>query len=243
MTPTETIPRSKEPQVGLEDRLYSLRESAGFLGTSRDEVNAAFGLLDEGSIVIATARHLNEIYRHQQKADTADPAAAVRSVTQQYVSYANKARHDYTFLQFLDANVHNPDLVNHRLSLDEIGAEDGVSQLTRFIDLSTYASRQTAEGMLLNPLEAEGRVIIGRKKTNAYDPYTTGAPTALGKERIDQVSDMPVVDAIKILPAALQDQKKRWEFWEIALKGANVYPHSRVIAKAALETLGASTKD
>lgn len=228
------IPTSEtERQVGLYDRLNTVYEVADFYPTSRTEINEAFGLLDGGSVLVATARHLNEIHRHQQKADTDDPAAAVRSVTNLYAAYAQKARVDLTFLMLLNAELHDPDLVNYRLSLQDLDVQDGVSQFARFMDLRALGARHTTDGLLVDPL-ATGK----REKRDAFDPYTSTTPASDVLHRLEVARKASVQETRTMLPAAVADQSARRDFWVRALEGAARYRISRPVAIAALESLG-----
>lgn len=220
-------------QVGLYDRLNTVYEVAGFYPTSRTEINEAFGLLDGGSVLVATARHLNEIHRHQQKADTDDPAAAVRSVTNLYAAYAQKARADLTFLSMLSVELHDPNLVNYRQSLQELGVQDGMSQFARFMDLRALSARQTTDGLLVDPL-ATGK----REKRDAFDPYTSTTPAPDVLHRLEVARKASVQETRAMLPAVVADQAARRDFWVRALEGAARYRVSRPVAIAALESLG-----
>ena len=65
----------ESPTLPLLERLHILKATAGFLPTTRGEVNEALALLDYLHKPGKTAAHLNEILLHQLKegTKTADP--------------------------------------------------------------------------------------------------------------------------------------------------------------------------
>ncbi|HET6925093.1 MAG TPA: hypothetical protein VFH39_04645 [Candidatus Saccharimonadales bacterium] len=227
-------PELLPPKVDLLDRMYTLYATAGFYPTTRTEINEAFGLLDEGRPKVATVRHLDDVYRHQLKADTNNPEAAVRNITRLYVNYAQKARADVGALVFLEREIHDPEVVNYRQSLREADIVPGRAQLARFMDLRVLAQQQSDRNLLFSPLET------GRKgrQQNAFDRYTAVQPDPEIQARIELVADMSIKNVMDILPAAINEQRARREFWIERLEGASLYERSAPIAREALQRLG-----
>jgi hypothetical protein len=221
-------------EMPLLERMQAVRGTANFLPTSRGEINEAFALLSFLHEPGKTARHLNEVLRHQQKSRTDDPAAAVRSITREYAGYARKARADCFNLtamqQELDEYSQN-DGSKLRM-LKDAGRLTGTAQFVRHRDLSRLAG--TGEQGIVSPFQTRSD-----GKRSALDPYTITEPTDEMTEHIAQeLGSVRIWEAQKGIGAMITDQQNRFSFWTDRLREARAHSVALPVANAALQALG-----
>ncbi len=117
--------------MGVPERLRVVRDVAGFYPTTHGELTIATDLKDRLDTVAGCAGYLNGILLHQLNANTEDPEAAVRSVTNQIVGYAGKARADKFFLTELDREMRESQ-TDHRAAMGSAELHSGLGQFVRY---------------------------------------------------------------------------------------------------------------
>jgi hypothetical protein len=226
------------PTVGPFERLEDLRATAGFYATSNRELNEGFSILAFNHHPGGAAAHIAEILGHQQTANTADPQAAARKVTNEYAKYANKARADKTALLGLQEEVFDSVITDTRRSLHDIRAVTGLGQFIRFHDLNRLATSKDASKFPFSPLG-------NPKAPEAFDPYTAAQPEKLVHQRIEAIArTIPVWQSRNVIGKAVEDQEQRFAFWTKALDEIREHvPAVRPVAYAALQSLGIEIDD
>ena len=202
------------------ERLAIFQENQHFLPLSRDELSEAFALQDYLERPGGSAKHLIEIYHHQQDAQTDDPAKAVRAVTLEYVSYLTSARVSMTHLDLLRKDVDDTDKPS--LSLYEAaGSNVGFGELVRFIDLRQLARDQVVSQEEIDPLRAD---------------YLANLTPQMIAHINEVIRNIHVKEARALVPLAIADQRARGLFWKDRLRECEMYTLAKPIAKAALKS-------
>lgn len=222
------------PTVGPFERLEDLHAAAGFYATSSRELNEGFSILAFAHRPGGAAKHIAEILSHQNSADTDDPQAAARKVTNEYAKYAHKARADKTALLGLQEEIFDPVINDARRSLYNMRAITGLGQFIRFHDLNRLATSKDVGEFPFLPLGNTA------KTPDAFDPYTAAQPDKLVRQRIEVIArTIPVWQARNVIGSALEDQQSRFAFWTKALSEIREHvPAVRPVAYAALQSLG-----
>lgn len=218
------------------NRVRTMRDTQGFYPTSEGEANEGFSLLSFLDKPGATAKHLHEIQLRQINAQrkpgsTADPAATIRAITQEYAGYAARARLDLSAIQQMGNELKLIQHVSKFVSLQTAGVESGIAQLTRFLDLRRLAD----EGVYSIP------PFVRRKdgRRSALDPYTRAEPDAATREHLDRAAaSVRIWQAEQLLPTLIADQKARKDFWVSRLVEAKQHMLARPVAASALAHLG-----
>ncbi len=227
--------------LDIPQRLLAVQSAAGFFPTTRRELHEAMTLFDYAHKPAGAAGHLNEILLHQQKAQTHDPTAAVRSVVSEYAAYAKKARNDEAQQRTLReemGDVSGNVLRSLGNAVVRAGLHTGIGQLVRFHDLRAIAHGSKDVPTGFSPLDGLGNKRSTGKKEPAADPYTILQPDAIVRSRIDDVLKTTRLWGGRLLVVAAQDdQANRRAFWTERLKESRSHLSARLIADAALENL------
>ncbi len=229
MSSSQLFEANPEPQP-IDDpfaRLDTIQRTVGFLATDQRELNETLSLLAFPEAAGGSARHLNEILLHQQKARNKnparveDPARAVRHVTRDYARYFQSSLLNLTHLRLLNEEVEQTD--NPFLNLKEALGPDvaGFGALVRFIDLQKAAKQGVVEGEI-NPLR------------NEYTPNPSPEMIEYISKRSQELSIGSIRD---VVPLSIQDQEKRGQFWQQRLNESRRHALAQPIATAALAKL------
>lgn len=235
---TVTAPTSSET-IGVLDRLDMLRRQAGFLATTRGELNEAFGLLAFADRPGGAATHLAEIAAHQYK-HKADPIQAQLSVTREYGGYALRARTDRTMLRTLQEELQDSAKHHPFSALNPNSLYTGKGQLVRFIDLGKLATQKDTTKFPFVPLRG-----YTKGERNAVDPYVATRPAIDVAIHIDtEVHKIRTGKAPALVAAAIADQKHRFEFWSERLEEIEGHQTGvvRHAARRSLQELGIHSK-
>lgn len=221
------------PAIDVYDRLAVVKDTAGFLPTTRGELTEAMSLLSFQEVPGGAAAHLNEILLHQKRSASVDPQAAVRSVTNQYAGYARKARYDLTALTTLREELEES-TGNPLTSVKEAGAVTGLGQLARYKDITSLAGARDPDKFPFPPLYNGAD-----NKRNAFDPYTAAQPDPLARERIVTVARAERLwHGRALVRGAIEDQQARFSFWVDRLQEARQHGAAKPVAAVALQNLG-----
>jgi hypothetical protein len=220
------------PQMATE-RLFEVSQAAGFLATSRTELNEAYTLLD----ITETVTHLDEIRLHQKRHDVPDPMEAVRSIVTGYRDFARRARFDRTALWNLDDELaarRSATPITALAHLDLPGGNlSGVPQLVRYRDLHMHAEGKPLGKDAFFPLYP-----YHDGKHRALDAYTVAKPGPQAQARIETVTKaVRLHEARKLVNPALTDQQNRADFWTDRLLRARLHPMVTATANAMLRSL------
>jgi len=203
--PVEAAMAEPELMVAL-DRLDFMNRQAGFLPTSRRELNESFSLLSFMQEPGGAAKHIAEVARHQDKHE-ADPVRTTRSIILEYSHYARRARVDRTSLLTLKEELEETDGV-HTLSSPKDEIYTGLGQLVRYIDLSHLALNKRPEDFPFMPLRKYTPV------ATTPDSYVMTQPSEEVEARIkDVLSHTRKYEAERWVKAAVEDQTHREDFW------------------------------
>lgn len=232
MTLFDVPPPAVPEQALRQERLSSIFHNHGFFPESYDELTRATILQSFEHTRHPAVEHLGEIFIHQKKAETEDPAAAVRSVTRSMIGYATEAQRNLHFAAEAKSTIeeaattqpqftslaHVPDLVDPHVE----GSVRGYGQLVRYHDLSMYPQLEAAG---LEPLKMN---------------YTAKHPDPVTGRRIhDVLAQVRLYDGVKLAQATTAGQLRRYEFWTGQLKQAALHPYAKPLANAALHDLRA----
>jgi hypothetical protein len=229
--PAETFPTAELQTIEVYDRLDILQHQAGFLATSREELNEAFSLLSFIDTAAGAAGHLAEVARHQEK-HGADPVRAQLSVTDEYVGYARKARMDRLNLRTLQEELADMPGQHPFAHLNERQLYTGKGQLVRYMDLRELAHKKDADGFPFLPLRP-----YTKGHRDAYDPYTVTKPRPDVAARISEVlSRTRASDAKTLVAEAIQDQANRFTFWSERVQEIEAH-QAQVISRVARRSL------
>jgi hypothetical protein len=229
----DTLPLvSETPQMATE-RLFEVSQVAGFLATSRTELNEAYTLLD----VTDTVTHLDEIRIHQKRYDVPDPMEAVRSVVTGYRDFARRAHFDKTALWDLDDELgarRSAIPITSLANLDLPGGHlSGVPQLVRYRDLHMHAEGKPLGKDAFFPLYP-----YHDSPHRALDAYTVARPGQQAQARIETVTKaVRLHEARKLVNPAITDQQNRADFWTDRLMRARLHPMVTATANAMLRSL------
>ncbi len=230
-----TIPARDLETIGVFDRLDMLRRQAGFLATTRGELNEAFGLLAFAERPAGAATHLAEIAAHQHS-HGADPIKAQLSVVREYGGYALRARTDRTMLGTLREELQESGRNHPFATLDPSRIYTGKGQLVRFVDLNQLAAHKDATKFPFMPLRG-----YSKGERSAADSYIAARPAPDVEDHIDEVlGKIRTGRAPAAANAAIIDQKNRFKFWteriqEIEGHQTGVVRHA---ARLSLDELG-----
>ncbi len=204
--------------IDTYDRLEIFKETQGFYPATYRELSEAFVLPSYSVKRGGTAKHLNEILLHQQKAQTDDPRRAVIRVTQEYATYFKTARLSLTHLILLSRDVNDTD--NPNLSLEVAsGTNIGFGDLVRFLDLRQLAREKVVPKDEIDPLSTD----------------YLHKPTPLVATHIDEtIKRLHIKETRSIMSLAINDQHKRALFWKERLVESQRHELARPIASAAL---------
>lgn len=221
--------------IGIFDRLDMLRRQAGFLATTRGELNEAFGLLTFIETPGGAGTHLAEIGAHQN-AHGADPVPAQLSVTREYTGYAGRARYDRSTLVTLQEEIQARETAHPFSTLDPGSLYTGRGQLARYMDLAKLAADKDPSKFPFVPLRG-----YTKGERNAVDPYTVDRPKPEVAAHIDAtLGKIRTGMAPKIVAAAIHDQHNRFTFWKDRL--VEIESHqtgaARAAARKSLESFG-----
>jgi hypothetical protein len=222
-----------DEMIAVADRLDITHRVAGFLPTTHRELNETMTLLDYIGKPSGTAAHLNEILIHQKKSVSEDPAAAVRSITNEYAGYIAKARMDKTQLGLFGDEIRLQRTTPSRtVNLEAL--HSGLGQFARFVDLRAFAAKIGGAALPANPLRA-----AQSGKNTSRDRYTVTIPDPEMRDRIlAVVGKTPQKKAAAITAAAVVDQTNRIAFWTARLQESRRHMAARPIAYEALLKLG-----
>ncbi len=224
-------------------KLNMLKGGQNFYPTTRRETHEAMTLIDyverPGAAGRAgTASRLNEIFQHQQKAETNKPEAAVQSVTSEYAAYARKARADGVALRTLFSELVEIRDVNpfHSLASKRKHLHTGVGQLVRQHDLDELAQTQDPSRFPFDPLTGTRASSV---KKPAFDPYTAPQPDPEVAERIDIVlGSTRHWQGKELVETGIEEQRHRFGFWVERLQEAQAHAIALPVARKALQNLG-----
>lgn len=225
-------------EIGVAERLTTMRNVAGFYPTSSRELTEGMTLLDYIEKPAGAAGHLNEILIHQQKSVSTDPAAAVRSVTVEFGDYAKKARADGSKLVELRTTIADMTQVHpfSALAKEQSSLLDGAGQLVREHDLDLLSQNAAPPVLTVDPLRGWVR---GGPTPNAYDRYTAGQPDAETAARISKVlGRIRFHEAPDLIETALEGQRSRYRFWVERLQESRAHHSARPLARTILTQLG-----
>lgn len=216
------------------DRLDIMKRQAGFLPTSRRELNEAYSLLSFTHEPGGAGLHLAKIAGHQRR-HGADVPRTLRGVIAGYVAYARRARTDRTNLVTLHEELAEADSVD-RLSSPAGHVYTGLGQLVRYIDLSNLALNKHPADFPFMPLH---------KYTDSPTPddYVVTQPSPEVAARIKDVMESTSKwEAERWVASAIDDQRQRQDFWTERLQEIKQhYTYTgpvRAMARRALEDLG-----
>ncbi|RTK95094.1 hypothetical protein EKI60_01410 [Candidatus Saccharibacteria bacterium] len=232
-------PRLMEPdELTTLERMEVMRQDYGFMPTTRDELNAAIGLVGFETTPGGTARHLNEILLHQKRAVTNDPAQAVRSVTAEYDGFARRAQSDHQGLINLQGDVR--ELMNPRVSIGEdAGSNSALRQLVRFMDLDAYTLTKGEVWPGFDPLKKAARVRGKQGARMIVDRYSASEMDEEVETHVRDVLAATTVGQTRVLvDRAVADQARRLDFWVSKLRESRNHGIARPIADRALAHLG-----
>lgn len=233
-------PEAIPPELPLLERLEVMQRDYGFIPTTQDEVNVAIGLVAFQTAPGKTAKHLNEILKHQQGAQTTNPAQAVISVTAEYASFAHGAKGDLTQLSSLRGEV--AELMNPKVSLiEELElATGGLRQLVRHMDLRKYIASKGHETPQFELLKKATRTRGPGSNRAIIDVYSSLDLDHEVEGHLQEVlTDTKVGTARSLVDMAVLDQTNRLNFWTERLREARAHAVARPIAYKALASLGA----
>lgn len=234
-TETDSQTETPNPEAALEtvtliERLQIIKQELGFYPVNRGEANEAFGLMGDNSSS-PVARHLFEILRHQEKADTNNPMRALGSVISEYGSYASRANYDASQLIEMRKKLFEPDRVNMRQSLADFGVIDGATQLARYLD--TLDIIETGD---VATHGFDGMTLTSDGKRQAYDVYTGALQPPTVRKRIQhRLETVTVGQARRGVDYLITEQNTRRAFWREVLEQATRYPRTRRMAQTALK--------
>jgi hypothetical protein len=234
--PYETIVPAAVPEtIGALERLDVLRRQAGFLATTRGELNEAFGLLAFEDSPGGAAQHLAEIGRHQAAHD-ADPVRAQLSVTREYAGYAQRSRTDRTMLGTLAEELRDSTPKHPFSVLDPAAVHTGKGQLVRFVDLGRLAAHKNPQQFPFMPLRG-----YGKGERDAADPYIAEHPKPVVAQHIAVVlGRIRAGKAPAVVGSAIEDQQNRFGFWTARLQEIESHQTGavRAAARRSLQGLG-----
>lgn len=199
----------------LAAQLRAVRDEAGFLGTSPDEVQGSYAILQLSNDPQAgIAAHLGAIGGHGGE-------ASARAVTWRYGRYGDKARADLFHLRELQTDIveqcgeRSGEMRLQELGVRVIGADGGImqggSQLVRFRDLGEVADGRRT----ISPFTAPSR-----SERPAVDPYTVAEPErGMRLYMGNELGGMRLLEVRGLLTAAIVDQEARLAFWTLRVGG------------------------
>ena len=212
------------PELDRFQRLEVLElDPQGFLPVSKPEQVEVIGLLDVIGKSWGVSRHLAEVRRGQNTANSTDPEKAARKITRNYVDWALEAQQTGRELEELRVQLAD---INPELSLAEPDLRNdigriGLLKFMRFFDLATLRSTGKVETVGYDP----------QKVKNTEDNPGIVAHLEMGESswRVGQVK--------RKLGLAQEDTKKRFLFWRPRLE--EITKHSpKNLAAIAHDGLG-----
>ncbi len=250
--PDEYIASDSDPTRSHEDhelelairkkweKLDQLRDGAGFLATTTDELNEANKLQSLDDNLGNVSRHLEEIYHHQQGARTSKPENAVLSVVSGYVDYATKAQVDRSMLAVLGDELNDSELPLGSSLLELLGGsvQGGVKQFIRYIDLSRF---HETKGQLRPNFDIFEKATVNsrRRKDVVVDQYTASElPVDVQQHILETLGSVTVEEAKSTVSLAIEDQKQRFSFWVDKIKRSRGQSLAQPIANQALRKFG-----
>ena len=218
-------------QLPWQDRMEVLANDYGFLPTTREELNRAFGVIPFLDQKGKTAAHLNEILLHRRNAGESDPAGAVRSVVSSMGVYIEDSTQHIERLQTLADELHE---VNPRLTLETV-VLDSVAPLLDIVQFQDLrACVETGD-----PTVLEGKVQkdkSGHRELHThYDPkYHDDLLTEL---KVGQLLERTVLEVRIDIQAALQSHTNRAAFWKARVEESRMHGAARPVANRILELI------
>lgn len=256
MSQTSTQPQLFDtpflPELGQQERMEVVFSSHGFLPHTKDELNEVISIDSFSPRLGGVALHLNEVLLHQKKADTDQPAQAVRSKTQEYAWYARQAHQDTRELFVLHSNFSqmlNPNLplVEHLMDLageispEEPSPQQGTRQLIRFIDLNTFRQTGRFPGQVGDILQKASRLRGKQGSREIIDRYTSTEDEAINSHIALTLTNTTPRD-LRTKPGisvedALDASISRFDYWTGVLQASEAHLVARPIARRALASL------
>ncbi len=210
------------PFLDRYERIDMLSRVEGFIPTTAGELTEVTGLLSFDAQQGGAARHLAEIIRHQQEANTNDPQRAARKIVRNYINYAEDAKQSASALNELQSVL--GEVLNPELILDRVvePTQPGLLKFLRFFDLHTLQTTGGIEQVGYDPMK------VVYSKDNAGIMHYLGQ--SLEVWRVHQVRTK--------LPFAVEDQNNRFAFFEARLgEVVKHFPYLRPIAQSGLDKL------
>jgi hypothetical protein len=216
---TPALPRSERlSEAARAERVVMVKEQEKFYVQSNREMDHVMGMANTPRTKSRTVDYLDSVYAHQKdkKTKTDDPKSALRSIIDEFKSYAIVAYKDASFVRgFLN-----------NLRLDGINNLSGFSVGVPFEDWKDD--------------EFTKRALTVLSRYKEINSFTLGlGPDLLGKGKViddikGQERDQRIKEALNPMrvgaiepfsEAVILDEKQRYDYWVSRLKEARAYPY------------------
>lgn len=227
-------------QLDKLERLEVVSALYGFFPTTQEELNSAVGLIAFLNTPGKSARQLNEILLHQQKANTDDPKQAVLSKVAEYGWFAVSAKNDSRQLSVLKSEI--DEMMNPKVSiLDELEPGQnliGQVQLARFVDVKNFLVTKGNINPPFNLFKKAERKRDSRGDRKIIDVYSTDTLEPAVSDHVLESLGATTVKASRLLiREAINDQVNREHFWTDRLVECKSHLLAKPIAIRALNIL------
>jgi hypothetical protein len=210
------------PSLTTGERIDLLQQNQGFIPDSTDELSEALSAISLDNGPLGAAKHLGEIYGHQERAKAGSGYNAARAVTNRYIGYYRSGISQLTHLTELGEDLKD---VNPNVDLkDELDtSRTSAAILANFIEKSMLLKLSRETSRTFAPVD------LNRNLTQKRNDADVKAAISEALEGIT------VGEARKIIAEAAANHKARRDFWKARLEEVQLFTPVRHIAQLALK--------